>query len=288
MKILICGSRGQLGQDCIRVFKKDHKVNALGHPELDITVESDVFDAFSTFRPEVLINCAAYTNVDQCETNQEAAHAVNVLGAANIARACEKYGVRMLHISTDYVFDGSKVPPLNYTESDETFPLSVYGRTKLEGERRILSITDKCMIVRTAWLYGIAGNNFLKTMLRLSMDEPQKTLKVVNDQFGSPTWTLRLALQLKRLVDIDARGIYHATSEGYCSWYELARFFLKKMDVTFNIVPCTTSEYPTPARRPPNSILENERLKKENNNRMTGWRHGLEQFVSRYRNELLG
>ena len=286
MKILICGSNGQLGWDCCRVFEKEHDVRPLDHNALDITSKSHVRSAVEGFLPHLVINCAAYTHVDQCETDEHAALDVNARGAANIAEACEAFGACMLHISTDYVFDGSKEPPLSYTELDETTPISVYGSTKLEGEKLIASITDRHIIVRTAWLYGISGNNFLKTMLGLSLVNPERPLKVVNDQFGSPTWTLRLALQLRRLVDIDARGIYHATAEGYCSWYELAVCFLKKMDVPFNIIPCTTEEYPTSATRPHNSILENGRLKKGDNNLMTGWRYGLEQFVSRYRKEL--
>ena len=287
MKILICGSNGQLGWDCNRVFQKKHDVTALNRDKLDITSKSHVLTAVDGFRPDVVINCAAYTRVDQCETYKNIAWAVNAGGAANIAEACEAFGACMLHVSTDYVFDGTKEPPAAYTELDETAPVSVYGSTKLEGEKLIASITDRHIIVRTAWLYGISGSNFLKTMLGLSLADPGKQLKVVSDQFGSPTWTLRLALQLMRLVDIDARGIYNASAEGYCSWYELAVCFLKKMDVPFNIIPCTTEEYPTPAARPRNSILENGRLKNGGNNLMTGWRHGLEQFVSRYRQELL-
>ncbi len=288
MKILICGSHGQLGWDCGRVFEKNNEVSAFDLPELDITNKESVRNIFASSKPDVVINCAAYTQVDKCESERKAAWAVNVEGPENLAKECRGSGALLIHVSTDYVFDGTKEPPLFYLEADEVNPVSVYGETKLEGEKIVASITDNHIIVRTAWLYGIAGNNFLTTMLRLAPGSPEKPIKVVNDQFGSPTWSLHLALQIERLIQMKGQGVYHATSEGYCSWYELAVCFLKLMEVPSNIIPCTTEEYPTPARRPANSILENARLKHSGNNRMTGWRHGVEQFVSRYRQQLIG
>lgn len=288
MKILVCGSRGQLGWDCRRVFEKEeNEVKIFQRPELDITKKDNVRESFASFRPDVVINCAAYTQVDKCESERQVAWAVNVEGPENLAQECRDSGALLVHVSTDYVFDGKKEPPLSYSETDTVNPLSVYGETKLEGEKRVADLTDNHIIVRTAWLYGIAGNNFLKTMLRLALGSPEKTIKVVNDQFGSPTWTLRLALQIEHLIQIRGQGIYHATSEGYCSWYELALYFLKCMEVPSNIVPCTTEQYPTPAIRPANSILENAKLKRSDDNRMTGWRHGVENFVSRYRHQLI-
>ncbi len=287
MKVLICGGNGQLGWDCQRVFGKENEVAAYDLPELDITDKGRVEDVISGFMPDVVINCAAYTQVDKCETEIELARLVNVDGPGFIAEACKAVNAAMVHISTDYVFDGAKEPPDAYTERDEVNPLSVYGKTKLEGERRVAQITDNHIIVRTAWLYGINGSNFLKTMLRLAMLNPEKQIKVVDDQFGSPTWSLRLALQLERLVQIKGQGIYHATAEGYCSWYELAVYFLKQIEVPFNIVPCTTADYPTAAKRPANSILENARLKRSDNNRMTGWRYGVDHFTARFGQQLI-
>jgi dTDP-4-dehydrorhamnose reductase len=185
------------------------------------------------------------------------------------------------------VFDGKKELPMAYKETDSTLPLGVYGKTKLEGELRVASFAKKYIIVRSAWLYGIHGGNFVKTMLKLSLKNPDETIRVVNDQFGSPTWTLRLALQLESLVEAGGQGLYHASAQGYCSWYEFAAYFLKKMGVSHNIVPCTSEEYPTPAPRPHNSILDNARLKRNDINRMTGWRHGMDLFVSRFRQDLL-
>ena len=287
MKIVLCGSQGQLGWDCKRVFEKDYDVVALGRNELDITDPDNVNTVISDVRPAWVINCAAYTQVDQCETETDLAFAVNGEGPGYLAEACRASAAKLLHVSTDYVFDGIKEVPLHYTEVDTVNPISIYGQSKLEGEQRIAAVSDDHVIVRTSWLYGIGGNNFLKTMLKLSLNSPEKRLKVVNDQFGSPTWTLRLALQLERLIRMDGQGLYHATSEGYCSWFELAQHFLKLMEVPFNGEPCTSDEYPTPAKRPANSILENARLKQSDDNRMTGWRHGLEQFVSRYQQQLM-
>lgn len=287
MKVLICGGNGQLGWDCQRVFGKENEVMPYDLHDLDITDKDRVEAVILKDRPDVVINCAAYTNVDRCETEEEIAHLVNVDGPGYIAQACQSINALIIHISTDYVFDGFKEPPLSYNEKDEVNPLSVYGKTKLEGEHRVSAITENHIIVRTAWLYGINGNNFLKTMLRLALLSPEKQIKVVNDQFGSPTWSLRLALQIERLVQMKGQGIYHATSEGYCSWYELAVYFLKQMEVSANIIPCTTAEYPTPAKRPANSILENARLKRSDNNRMTGWRYGVDHFVSRFGQQLI-
>ena len=287
MRIMISGSRGLLGSDCMRVFQSNNEIRSLDRPGCDITnrnaVEAEILD----FMPTVVINCAAYTNVDGCETDQENAWAVNAQGPEFLARACNAAGTFLVHISTDYVFDGLKEPPLAYDEEDETAPLSIYGKSKLEGERRIAAHAERYAILRTAWLYGAHGGNFLKTMLRLAVADPERPVKVVNDQFGSPTWSLRLALQVENLVSKGGQGIYHATSEGYCSWFELASCFLKQMEIPHSLVPCTTSEYPTPAIRPCNAILENSRFKRAGLNKMTGWRHGVNQFVSRFRQDLL-
>ena len=287
MKIMILGCRGQLGSDCRRVFEKDHTLVCLGRDQVDITDRDGVADAIAAARPEAVINCGAFTAVDLCETETHAAHTLNALAPEFIARACSDNGAVMVHLSTDYVFDGRREPPGAYTESDTPAPLSAYGRTKLEGEERVLAVSRDHMVVRTAWLYGIAGGNFLKTMLRLALTRPGQTVKVVNDQFGSPTWTLRLALQLEKLLRNGGHGIYHATAEGYCSWFELASYFLKEMKVSHAVVPCTTEEYPLPARRPANSILDNTRLKRADINRMTGWRDGVDRFIASFRQDLM-
>jgi dTDP-4-dehydrorhamnose reductase len=287
MKILICGASGQLGSDCAQVLQQVHEVFALSSKELDITDSSDVDRIIGNFTPEIILNCAAYTKVDACETERELAWKVNVEGPKNLAAGVTKYGGLLIHISSDYVFDGRKEPPEPYVEDDEPNPLSYYGRTKLEGEVAVMQTTDQYIILRTAWLYGIHGQNFLKTVLKLALRNPDKRVKVVNDQFGSPTWSYRLALQIAELIEKNGRGTYHATAEGDCTWYELASHFLGKMGVPHLLVPCTSEEYPTPAIRPKNSILENKRLKKAGINLMEDWSHDVDHFVSNFQEQLL-
>jgi dTDP-4-dehydrorhamnose reductase len=287
MKIMITGAKGQLGADCDRLLRKRHEVMALARGEMDITNVPDVDTRIKQFLPDVIINCAAYTQVDKCETEKDDAWKVNVAGAENLAECTEKYGSRLIHVSTDYVFDGRKNVPEPYVETDETNPVSYYGKTKLAGEKAIKSATDRFIIVRTAWLYGISGHNFLKTMLKLSYKSSDNNIKVVNDQFGSPTWTHRLALQIERLIETNYRGIFHATAEGFCTWYELADYFLKKMNVPYTMIPCTTLEYPTPAARPMNSILENRNLKDKGMNIMAHWETDIDEFVLNFHKVLI-
>ena len=287
MRILICGGDGQLGSDCVQVFQEAHEVSALTLNELDITSSSDVDKVIGKYVPDIILNCAAYTAVDACETEKEMAWKVNVEGPKNLASCVTKYGGLLIHISSDYVFDGRKKPPEPYVEDDEPNPLSYYGRTKLEGEVAVTQTTDQYIILRTAWLYGIHGQNFLKTILKVALTNPDKKLKVVNDQFGSPTWSYRLALQIAELIEKNGRGTYHATAERYCSWYELAGHFLDEIGVQHSLIPCTSGEYPTPAIRPRNSILENQRLKKADICVMKNWSHDVDQFVSNFQEQLL-
>jgi len=287
MKILICGSTGQLGSDCVCVLKKKHEVMAMNSRELDITNPVKVEEAIRRMSPSIILNCAAYTNVDACETERESAWKINVEGPKNLASIIQEKGSCLIHISTDYVFNGKKNSPDPYIEDDMTEPLSYYGRTKLKSEEVVRKATDHHVILRTAWLYGINGHNFLKTLLKLALKNPEREIKVVNDQFGSPTWSYRLALQIDKLIEAGCRGTYHATSEGYCTWYELANHFLEEMGVPHSIVPCTTEEYPTTAKRPTNSILENRQLKKKNINIMPHWQDDLDQFIFVYKERLI-
>ena len=287
MKIMITGDKGQLGADCTRVLGEAHDVFGVDIDEVDIAKLPDIEWLVQQFGPNIIINCAAYTRVDDCETEKELAWKANVTGAENLAKCVDKYGARLIHISTDYVFDGRKKVPEPYVETDEPNPISYYGITKLKGEEAVKRSTDRYVILRTAWLYGISGYNFLKTMLKLSLKNSDNKIKVVNDQFGSPTWTYRLALQIETLIETDFQGTFHATSEGYCSWYELADYFLKKMDVPHTVIPCTTEEYPTLAVRPMNSILENRNLKEKGMNIMTHWKSDVDNFVLNFRDVLL-
>ena len=278
--ILITGADGQLGRDCQDVLSADYQVSAVDIEQMDIADARAVKKAVNRFKPDILINCAAFTRVDDCENQFAEAWAANSEGPANLARACAASGARLVHISTDYVFDGKKPAPEAYTETDTPNPLSVYGSTKLAGEERVLEVCEEALVLRTAWLYGYGGKNFIRSILGRVLNEPQTRLTIVNDQYGSPTWSRRLALQIARLLKTRARGIYHATAEGYCTWYELARQMCEIMALPCRIEPCTTADYPTPAARPQNSILENQRLKSEALNEMADWREDLRAFLS--------
>lgn len=287
MRILVAGAKGQLGSDCVEVLSNEHELLALDLPEWDILNLAQMEETMEDFSPECVLNCAAYTRVDDCETHKDLAFAINVTGPKNLALCAHRWNATMIHISTDYVFDGKKPVPLPYVENDPTAPVSYYAVTKFESERIVRETCKKHMIIRTAWLYGIVGLNFPKTMLRLTLQDPARKIKVVNDQFGSPTWSRRLATQIGRLIEARGQGVYHATAEGYCSWYEFAVAFLERMGLDHHLVPCTSDEYPTPAARPKNSILENQSLKAQSLNCMNPWQEDLDAFVSLYGNRLV-
>jgi dTDP-4-dehydrorhamnose reductase len=287
MNILITGSNGQLGKDCEHVFKKNHTITCVDIEDLDIT-NADHTDAYvRKIQPDIIINCAAFTQVDACETQRKAADNVNVNGPGNLAKSTRKNKALLVHISTDYIFDGNKKITESYVETNIPSPLSHYGRSKLAGERSVMNNTSNYIILRTAWLYGFYGQNFLKTILNKALRQPETQLKIVNDQFGSPTWSYRLALQIEHLIKNKGQGIYHASSEGHCSWYEFAKYFLEKLNVAHNIIPCTTDEYPTPAVRPKCAILENRRLKNENLNIMQHWQKDVDEYIHQYGKQLI-
>lgn len=287
MNILITGGNGQLGKDCELVLKKNHTTTCVDIEDLDITdpVETDAF--IGNIRPDIIINCAAYTLVDACETQRDTAWNVNVTGPENLAKSARKNNALLVHISTDYVFNGEKTPGESYTEKDTPSPLSYYGVTKLSGEQSVITNAPEFVILRTAWLYGFYGHNFLKTILKKALNQPAAQLKIVNDQFGSPTWSFRLALQIEHLVNHNGRGLYHASSEGYCSWFEFAKFFLERLNIEHNIRPCTTNEYLLPAARPKCAILENRQLKAENLNIMQHWQKDLDEYIDQYGKQLI-
>ncbi len=267
-KILIIGANGQLGFDCRTLFAEDNDVVALDLPDIDITSVASVQSVIDAVRPTVVVNCAAYTAVDKAESEEALAYKINAEGPGNIAAALQGTSTPFIHISTDYVFDGKKPLFTAYTEDDTPSPLSAYGRTKLEGEKKVLAYSNGA-VLRTAWLYGINGKNFLKTMHALA--QKPNPIRVVADQYGSPTSSASLARQIKALVEKFTPGLYHATSQGYCSWYELTKYFFEVASIDHEVIPITTAEYPTPAHRPANSILENRNLKALSLDVMPDW-----------------
>ena len=253
MKILITGSDGMLGHDLADVLKGKHELILTTSKTLDITDKNHVIDFVSSQKPDMLINAAAYTDVDGCEKNQDLAYSVNGEGVRNLAMACKKIGCGLVHISTDYVFNGENTRP--WVEDDETGPISVYGKSKLEGEKAICEILDKYFILRTAWLYGVNGRNFPKTMLELA--ENHSKITVVYDEVGTPTYTLDLAQAISKLIETDCYGIYHLTNSGSCSWCEFARYIFEIAGADVEVVPVTADEFARPAPRPSYSVLEN-------------------------------
>lgn len=242
--ILIFGANGMLGHALRDVFPD---ASFLGHRDVEITDAAAVRNVILQERPSVVINAAAYTDVDGCEDHQDLANAVNGLAPGYLATACSETGAILVHYSTDYIFDGSR---MDYREDDVPGPLSAYGRSKLLGERSIQKNTKNYRIIRTAWLFGPHGKNFVDTILSLSKQMPQ--VKVVNDQVGKPTYTVDLARKTPEIISREP-GIYHITNDGICSWYEFASTFIP------NAVPCSTAEFPRKAKRPAFSVLVNSK-----------------------------
>ena len=277
MKILITGAYGMLGSD-LREVLKNHELIATGSKDLDITDKEKVIEFISQNSPEIVINAAAYTAVDDCETSYDDAYAVNAIGPRNLAIACNKLGIPLIHISTDYVFDGSKRTPL--VENDKLGPQSVYGKTKLEGEKFIQENTDKYFILRTAWLYGLHGNNFVKTMLGLAENHDEIT--VVDDQIGSPTYSLDLAVSIANILNSDKYGIYHLTNEGECSWCEFSKRIFDLSNIDVKVIPVSTEEFPRPAPRPHYSVLSNQKWIKAGFPPMRDYKEALRDVLSLY------
>lgn len=285
-RILITGSKGQLGADCLDVFKDFPHVVGVDLPEYDLSDRSCCFDALDTFGPDLIVNCAAYTAVDACESDPDCWKANRDL-PRYLAEWSKANGAFLAHVSTDYVFSGDRPLHEALVESDEPGPVSEYGKSKLAGEQAVAEKTDRQAILRTAWLYGARGKNFLKTMLRLTLQNPGKEFKVVNDQWGSPTWSYTLAKQIRAVAEHNATGIFHASSEGYCTWYQLACAFLDALNIKHNFVPCSSDEFPTPTKRPTNSIMENAHANELGINQFADWKDELEAFVKQHGKQLI-
>jgi dTDP-4-dehydrorhamnose reductase len=289
MKILLLGSSGMLGSDCKKVLGEDHQVIAPDRGELDIISWDVVIEKMQKVSPEIVLNCAAFTDVDACESQDYFnVRKINVEGPRNLAQGCARFDCKMIHISSDYVFNGQKSIPQPYFEDDPLDPLSAYGKSKMESEVAIRENAPDYIIIRSGWLYGINGRNFVKSILLNALNKKRKTLRVVNDQFGSPTWTYRLALQIKELIENQAKGTYHATSEGYCSRLDWAQYVLKKLKIKVPLEPCSMNDNDRVAKRPANCILENRLLKKQGISVMADWTEDMEIFLDQFGPALLG
>jgi dTDP-4-dehydrorhamnose reductase len=274
MKVLVIGANGQLGREIKRQFDEKHTLYLYDRDALSITDFDAIDHVVEDVKPDVLINAAAYTNVEKAEEDCDNAYRVNAIGAENLAITCKKYDVKLVHISTDYVFDGTKDTP--YDEFDHHKPLSVYGKSKSWGEKLIQQVGGKYFILRTSWLYG-DGNNFVRTMLRLSNEKSE--IAVVGDQYGTPTYTKDLCWVIEKLIHTDFYGIYHASNEGNCSWCEFAKEIMTVAERKTTIKSLTTAEYPVKAQRPMCSIMENRLLKLRGLNVMRSWQDALVDYL---------
>jgi dTDP-4-dehydrorhamnose reductase len=282
MKILVTGADGQLGTDLCELLRtQSHEVVAPGLDELDFLKPDTIIQQVEHHQPDWVINCAAYTQVDQAEQDADVAFAINRDAAATLARTVKENAGRLLHISTDFIFDGNQQAP--YKEEAEAKPLCVYGQSKWEGERAVLEIDPGVLVVRTAWVYGVHGANFVKTILRLAGERQE--LKIVADQLGTPSWTQDIASVLLTLMNQQAHGIYHYTNEGQASWYEFACAIVDEARsagfklVVEEVLPIPAEEYPTPAERPKYSVLDKSKISPLLDQPIPQWRTSLKKML---------
>lgn len=276
MKVIVTGSKGQLGTDVMAELKKIGAVPVGADlPELDITDAEAVENFTKKHNADAVIHCAAFTNVDIAETEKETCKRINVDGTLNIARACAKHGMKLLYLSTDYVFGGDGETP--FETDSPTLPCNYYGETKLAGEKAVAENCEKHFIIRISWVFGENGKNFVKTMLRLSKERDEIT--VVNDQTGSPTYTKHLAALLCQMAATDKYGTYHATNEGFCNWAEFAAKIMELSGAQTKIIPISSSEYKSVAARPANSRLSKKSLDINGFDRLPHWQDALKEFL---------
>lgn len=283
MRICVIGANGQLGSDVVQAFrKKGDDVSSLCHMDIELADLDSVANRLKELAPDVVVNTAAMHHVEQCEQQPEKAFAINAIGSRNLAMITRDLGSVLIHVSTDYVFDGEKAEP--YVEEDAPVPLNVYGNSKLAGEQFVRTINRKHFVIRTSAIYGKqpcrakGGMNFVELMLKLGRERGK--VRVVHNEVVSPTATLELAAQIEEISDSDAYGLYHATAEGHCSWYEFAREIFNAAGMNVDVQVAGPNEFPSKVPRPKYSVLENRGLKRIGLNRFANWRDGLQQYLN--------
>ncbi|QHT59272.1 dTDP-4-dehydrorhamnose reductase [Paenibacillus lycopersici] len=277
LKILITGANGQLGQEIVQLGDRLMvEISGFGRERLDITNLAQCQAVIADYMPDAVIHCAAYTAVDKAESEPEEAFRINAEGTRNVALASKAIGAKLCYVSTDYVFDGCASTP--YQEQDPVNPLTVYGDSKLAGESEVRSIIMEHFIVRTSWVFGKYGKNFVKTIRKLAKEKDR--LQVVNDQFGSPTYTLDLANFLLQLIQTEHYGIYHASNSGACSWYEFAQAILQECGLNqVRLEPCSTAEFPRPATRPAFSVMDHAAIRRYGFAEFRPWQEALKHLL---------
>lgn len=274
MKILITGAKGQLGSSLEEKLKESYKVYGLSSSTLDITNRDKVFSTIKDIGPQMVINCASYNKVDDAERYKEVAREVNEIGTLNLANATEEIGAAIIHISTDYVFDGMKKDP--YIEEDRPNPINYYGYTKYQGEQLLKEACSQYILLRTSWLYSSQNRNFVRTICQLAKDKSK--IKVVDDQIGSPTNVCELGDTIKRLIDNNCRGVYHCSGNGECSWYQFAEKVIQLAHIPCELERIDSKEYDQLANRPKYSVLDNYNLRNTIGDKMKNWEEALEDF----------
>jgi dTDP-4-dehydrorhamnose reductase len=276
MKILVTGYTGQLGHDVVlEGINRGFDMIGIGSKDVDIRDQEAVYEYVKMIKPNVIIHCAAYTSVDKAEDDQENCWNVNVLGTQSLAKAAKEINAKFMYISTDYVFSGQGNLP--YNESDRPSPIGYYGLTKLEGEKVVQSLLDEWFIIRISWVFGLNGNNFVKTMLKLA--ESSNELNIVSDQVGSPTYTFDLSRLLLDIVQTNKYGIYHASNEGFCSWSEFAKEIFKLVNKEIKVNDILTEQYPTRAERPKNSQMSKQKLIEKGFAPLPSWQDSLKHYL---------
>lgn len=287
--ILVIGSRAQFGSEIFRLLSERYAVYGAARADLDITVESAVIAYLRQMRPGIVVHCAAWTDVDACEADPDRAFAVNAEGTRCIATGCREIGATMIYVSTDYVFDGQKKSP--YVETDLPNPISVYGRSKLAGEKATADLVENHIIIRTSWMYGQTGKSFVRTMINLGQEQldareagrKADPIRVVSDQTGSPTYAVDLARQTQIVLDRRLYGVFHASGVGQTNWFAFAKDIFSYLTMPVDILPCSTEALGQPAPRPGFSALQNRRLSEAGCNIMRPYQSALEEFLGQYR-----
>lgn len=285
MKVLLLGGSGLLGSDCKEVLSEEYEVISPSSKDLDIVSWDMVIENLQKIKPHIIVNCAGFTDVDACEKEEYLVKKVNVEGPRNLAQGAARFNCRMIHISTDYVFSGQKILPRPYFEDDPIDPVSAYGRSKVESEVAIKENSPNYIILRTGWLYGKNRDNFVNSVIKGALGK-KKTIKVFEDQIGSPTWTYRLAVQIKELLRSDIKGTFHATAEGSCSRLECADYILRRLKLKA-ILKHVNKKGHHATKRPINCILENRLLKRAGLNVMIEWKEDMDIYLDQYGKEII-
>jgi len=287
MKIFIVGSTGMLGSECKKVFSQDHEVFCPSKKDVNIISWDVVIESLTEVSPDVILNCVGFNDVEACETEEFTVRKINVEGPRNLAQASARFGCKMVHISCGHVFDGQKGMPQPYFEDDTPNPISAYGKSKLESETAVRGNSPNYIIVRSMCLYGLNRKNLIKSTLAQALGKRSKVVRVPDDQFGAPTWSYRLALQIKELVESNGRGTYHATAEGWCSRFEFVEYVLNRLEIKKKVEPCSLKDLKGQVYAPANCLLENRLSKKQGLDVMVDWKEDLDRFLDASGQELI-